>query len=237
MEPDHTRSEKVRLTAEAMGIAVPAAGGPKVLMGGQWSKPNPPRYRPLSSGIYTRTRSKRAARALVDVLTCSYCGRDGTVAAGPDGKSWHMDHVVPLSVGGEDALWNIVKACATCNMRKAGKFWTPRPGARRAALAPTSAHHHHRPEPKATDDTDLRAELAAALRRAEIAEHRRELAEHDRDAARAVATERAESLADLRVALRVLAAGPQTPTPAPSTEPSSPPSAPPPRRRWWARGG
>lgn len=94
--------------------------------------------------------------------------------------------------------------------------------------------------PTTTDpDTDLRAELADWRRRAEVAEHRRELAEHDRDAARAVATERAESLADLRFALRMLNAGPQEATPAPSTptEPLSPPSLPPPRRRWWSRGG
>jgi predicted DNA-binding protein (UPF0251 family) len=86
-------------------------------------------------------------------------------------------------------------------------------------------------EPKATGDTDLRAELADALRRAEVAEHRRELAEHDRDAARAVATERAESLADLRNALRMLDAGPVRQATGPLPAASLPPA----RRRWWSR--
>jgi hypothetical protein len=87
-----------------------------------------------------------------------------------------------------------------------------------------------------TEADHLRAELADWRHRAQVAESRRELAEHDRDAARAVATERAESLADLRVALRMLAAGPQTPTPAPPSTPStSPPPTVDPRYRWWRK--
>lgn len=33
----------------------------------------------------------------------------------------HDDHVIPLSRGGTDHYWNIVRACSTCNLRKNAK--------------------------------------------------------------------------------------------------------------------
>jgi hypothetical protein len=88
-----------------------------------------------------------------------------------------------------------------------------------------------RPEP--TDDTDLRAELADALRRAEVAEQRRGLAEHDRNAARASAAGvKGVRGSDLPFSNR---SGGSAPTPATSTKPLPPPSLPPARRRWWSR--
>lgn len=33
----------------------------------------------------------------------------------------HDDHVIPLSRGGTDHWWNIVRACSTCNLRKGAK--------------------------------------------------------------------------------------------------------------------
>lgn len=38
------------------------------------------------------------------------------------GKIYHVDHVVPLSKGGTNEINNIVLACPTCNMRKAGRL-------------------------------------------------------------------------------------------------------------------
>lgn len=40
---------------------------------------------------------------------CAYCGVDGDL---------HMEHVVPISKGGEHHLGNIVPACQTCNYSK-----------------------------------------------------------------------------------------------------------------------
>lgn len=47
-----------------------------------------------------------------DNYTCRYCG-----AKAPDVKL-HVDHVLPKSKGGKDALDNLVTACATCNQGK-----------------------------------------------------------------------------------------------------------------------
>jgi hypothetical protein len=51
-----------------------------------------------------------------DNETCQYCGR-----CDPDGE---VDHVLPLSRGGFDALENLVCACRECNGQKGNK--TPR---------------------------------------------------------------------------------------------------------------
>lgn len=45
---------------------------------------------------------------------CAYC-------AVPLFGDYHLDHVVPLSRGGADALTNIVLACPSCNLRKGVK--------------------------------------------------------------------------------------------------------------------
>lgn len=42
---------------------------------------------------------------------CAYC----------NGVATHLDHVHPLSKGGEDAEHNIVPACAPCNLSKGAK--------------------------------------------------------------------------------------------------------------------
>lgn len=39
---------------------------------------------------------------------CCYCW----------GRASHLDHVIPLKLGGPDAAHNIVPACAGCNLRK-----------------------------------------------------------------------------------------------------------------------
>jgi hypothetical protein len=49
---------------------------------------------------------------------CRYCG----TAAGP----FEIDHVLPVSLGGGNALRNLVLACDSCNRRKGASVWTPR---------------------------------------------------------------------------------------------------------------
>ena len=59
-----------------------------------------------------------------DQYTCQYCG------AGPlPPRALHVDHVVPLSRGGQDAEENKITACAHCNLTKSDKMlwaeWIP----------------------------------------------------------------------------------------------------------------
>lgn len=44
---------------------------------------------------------------------CAYCGTTE--------KELTMDHVVPLSAGGDHTLGNIVPACLSCNVRKSNR--------------------------------------------------------------------------------------------------------------------
>ena len=48
---------------------------------------------------------------------CAYCGVQGNMT---------MDHVIPVSKGGEHSSSNVVPACAECNSRKGTKHWEPR---------------------------------------------------------------------------------------------------------------
>jgi hypothetical protein len=59
------------------------------------------------------------------VFWCAYCGREGSYVYDPDGESWHIDHVRALAKGGSDGLWNMVKACKSCNLRKSDRIWNP----------------------------------------------------------------------------------------------------------------
>jgi 5-methylcytosine-specific restriction endonuclease McrA len=46
-----------------------------------------------------------------DDHTCAYCGQPGN----------QIDHIIPISKGGEDHETNMVVACATCNASKKDK--------------------------------------------------------------------------------------------------------------------
>ena len=74
---------------------------------------------------------KKARKNLAEETKCAYCGRQGT-ETDPDGKKWHMDHIVPLALGGNDSLDNIVKACRYCNLKKGVRELFPWDGALKA---------------------------------------------------------------------------------------------------------
>ena len=52
-----------------------------------------------------------------DGFRCQYCGR---TAADP-GVVLHVDHVVPVAVGGATSASNLVTACADCNLGKSSR--------------------------------------------------------------------------------------------------------------------
>ena len=71
---------------------------------------------------------REARKHLSDVVSCAYCNRSGNFSFDPDGRAWHMDHIVPLALGGEDKLGNIVKACQFCNLKKGAREMLPTDG-------------------------------------------------------------------------------------------------------------
>jgi 5-methylcytosine-specific restriction endonuclease McrA len=65
----------------------------------------------------------RAKRELAGVTVCHWCRKPGNADQGPDGRSWHHDHLLPKAHGGSDSPSNIVKSCATCNLKKGPRVW------------------------------------------------------------------------------------------------------------------
>lgn len=55
-----------------------------------------------------------------DGKRCRYCGCAELVKL-------HIDHVVPVALGGKTILANLVVACEPCNLRKGAKVWEPTP--------------------------------------------------------------------------------------------------------------
>jgi len=94
--------------------------------------------RAAQSSVRSQNVSRLSRSLLLPIMLCAYCGKQGDELVGPDGKLWHMDHIMPLSRGGKDCVTNIVKACAWCNLSKGSKIKTPLDG------TPTAAAMLHR---------------------------------------------------------------------------------------------
>jgi 5-methylcytosine-specific restriction endonuclease McrA len=77
----------------------------------------------ISSGHFTR-RSWHRIRELVnrrDNGVCQCCGEHCP-------ETGHVDHIIPLSRGGDDKLDNLVWACEKCNLSKGNRTlseWQP----------------------------------------------------------------------------------------------------------------
>ena len=72
-----------------------------------------------------------------DDFTCLYCGQRGTNNFDPDGQSWAIDHIQPVSRGGATAPGNLVTSCHSCNSTKSDKTATEYLKDRLAATRPT----------------------------------------------------------------------------------------------------
>jgi 5-methylcytosine-specific restriction endonuclease McrA len=70
----------------------------------------------------SKTRRRRF-RALIrrDGAACAYCGRPA--GTGEPFSRLSVDHVIPVSRGGTDALTNLVLACRACNCAKGARLW------------------------------------------------------------------------------------------------------------------
>jgi len=79
------------------------------------------RYYPsVNPRLYSQHDSDVARRRILqrDNYTCIYCGKG--IADAPQ-MAFHVDHIVPLSRGGNDAIGNLVTACDHCNTSKCDK--------------------------------------------------------------------------------------------------------------------
>lgn len=81
----------------------------------------------------TKQRNQQVKRiaqdALIPLAICSYCrkrGKPTRYKGDPRGNYWCIDHIVPLALGGEDALHNMTLACWDCNEKKEAELWTRR---------------------------------------------------------------------------------------------------------------
>jgi hypothetical protein len=52
---------------------------------------------------------------------CAYCKKEGTPQKGPDGRVWHVDHIYPRDLGGDNKKDNRALSCASCNLSKHNK--------------------------------------------------------------------------------------------------------------------
>lgn len=74
-------------------------------------------YPPINPKLYSAHDGDVARRRILerDNYTCAYCG--ASIATSPS-IAFHVDHIVPLSKGGSDAIGNLVTACEHCNTSK-----------------------------------------------------------------------------------------------------------------------
>lgn len=49
---------------------------------------------------------------------CEYCRMHQSL----QGATFHVEHVIPVSLGGSEALTNLVLACPACNLNKSSKI-------------------------------------------------------------------------------------------------------------------
>lgn len=68
------------------------------------------------SGLRNRSRKRHQLSSRDGGAICAYCGLRFKL------RRLTIDHVVPLSRGGTNALTNLVLACGPCNQSKADKL-------------------------------------------------------------------------------------------------------------------
>jgi 5-methylcytosine-specific restriction endonuclease McrA len=87
-----------------------SASRPQTLPGRRTGKARDPLPAQMRFGILQR-----------DGFRCRYCGRPGSAP----GVVLHVDHVVPVAVGGATTKDNLLTACEECNLGKAARALAP----------------------------------------------------------------------------------------------------------------
>lgn len=98
-----------QLRGDGCGSGAPTPAQPGLWPDAELEDGSPPvRLRPIS-------RRRRDIFAKCDGK-CHYCCRVLTL----DG-AWHVEHMLPRALGGQDEIGNLVAACAPCNLAKGDK--------------------------------------------------------------------------------------------------------------------
>jgi len=74
-----------------------------------------------SKDATTITKSKRFNILKRDGFSCQYCGR----SVKKHGVVLHVDHIVPVSIGGRCNIENLTTACEDCNLGKSDRVLKP----------------------------------------------------------------------------------------------------------------
>lgn len=86
-----------------------------------WRKNNPEKVKAQSANRRTRYMN---VGIITDEMVFEVYARDGGKCAycgDVTGYVWHLEHVVPLSRGGTNAIDNLCVSCSPCNLSKGGK--------------------------------------------------------------------------------------------------------------------
>lgn len=122
---DYPLAVKVAMAEVAQAVllaryAAPA-GQPRPYRGSRrWSAPDPTPWQPKPIPANRRRFRSDVRTAMITEAghRCFWCRRVGNLAVDPDGRTWHLDHRVPLFRGGPDERRNLVVACARCNLTR-----------------------------------------------------------------------------------------------------------------------
>lgn len=74
----------------------------------------------LVDGKKTRRRIPSSRRKIIykrDFKRCRYCKKR------VDYRTFHADHIKPVSYGGNDYVFNLATSCPDCNMSRSNKVW------------------------------------------------------------------------------------------------------------------
>ena len=91
----------------------------------KWTEANPEKKNEISKRRLERLKKVRRVpytdKDLSHLLkefnnSCAYCGKEFDFSISKRRLSW--DHFVPISKNGDDALWNLLPACKSCNSSK-----------------------------------------------------------------------------------------------------------------------
>ncbi|NHN31142.1 HNH endonuclease [Paenibacillus sp. S3N08] len=75
-------------------------------------------YLAKKAGVFSDLTKEDALDIYETPNTCAYCGK----VCDPTAKrAIHIDHIVPMSQGGHNSRWNLIKVCISCNTSKSGQ--------------------------------------------------------------------------------------------------------------------